>query len=379
MNTFIFIIIMVTFFAIYGFLNFFIAKRLFTLLSIPLKKINKKIFSAVFAVVAVMPFLSFIPLGSFLSGIFGWIGFHWFGLFVYLLLYFLSAELVIFIIHFFIKGNKFQKVKIVAGITAVVLAFGTTGYGLYNAATPETTSYNVKLDSSLQNELNLVLITDIHLGALGSENRIPKMVKQVNALNPDIVCIAGDIFDGDTSKIDEPEKIADLFKQIKSKYGVYACLGNHDAGSTLNNMFEFLEDCNIKLLRDSHEVIDNRFVLVGRLDSSPIGSNTEIKRNDTSKVMNDVKKYGLPVIVMDHNPSNIDQYNNSADLILCGHTHKGQLFPASIVTYLMYDVHYGYYRKNANSPQVIVSSGLGTWGMPMKVGSESEIVNIKIS
>jgi predicted MPP superfamily phosphohydrolase len=81
---------------------------------------------------------------------------------------------------------------------------------------------------------------------------------------------------------------------------------------------------------------------------------------------------------MDHNPASIGEYGLGADLILCGHTHKGQLFPASIVTNAMYDVDYGYYRKDAVSPHVIVSSGVGYWGMPMRVGTDCEIVSVKI-
>ena len=71
-------------------------------------------------------------------------------------------------------------------------------------------------------------------------------------------------------------------------------------------------------------------------------------------------------------------YTNEADLILCGHTHKGQLFPARFVTNAMYTVDYGYYQKDSQSPHVIVTSGIGYWGMPMRVGTNSEIVSIKI-
>lgn len=373
-----FVIILLLFFGLYGYLNYFTAKRIFNLLVIPFKKLNGKIFTAVYAVIAVLPFVTFMPLGKTLSKIISWIGFYWFGLFIYLLLYFLLCELIIFIIHFFIKNEKFNKIKIIAGITAVSLALLTTGYGIYNAKDTDIVTYNVKTDSGLNEELNLVLLTDIHLGAIGSESRIENAVREINKLNPDIVCISGDIFDGDISKLDEPEKTSELFRSIKSKYGVYACLGNHDAGSSINQMLEFLEKSDIKLLKETHEVIDNRFVIVGRLDRSPIGSSGTLKRGETSEVLKAVENYDLPVIVLDHNPSNIDQYDNRADLILSGHTHKGQMFPAGIVTYLMYDVDYGYYRKDANSPQVIVSSGIGTWGMPMKVGTNSEIVNIKI-
>ena len=81
---------------------------------------------------------------------------------------------------------------------------------------------------------------------------------------------------------------------------------------------------------------------------------------------------------MDHNPWNIEDYGETVDLILSGHTHKGQLWPGNYFTNAMYKDDYGYYRKNEQSPHAIVTFGIGTWGMPMRVRSDCEIVTIKI-
>jgi len=79
---------------------------------------------------------------------------------------------------------------------------------------------------------------------------------------------------------------------------------------------------------------------------------------------------------MDHNPSKIEEYGNEIDLILSGHTHRGQMFPANLIIKALYAADYGRYQKDDNSPQVIVTSGAGTWGMPMRIGSNNEIVMI---
>ena len=84
------------------------------------------------------------------------------------------------------------------------------------------------------------------------------------------------------------------------------------------------------------------------------------------------------MIVLEHNPKNIDEYNNDVDLILSGHTHKGQIFPANLITKLLYTIDYGYLKEKNNNPNVIVTSGVGTWGMPFRIGTNNEIVNIKI-
>jgi hypothetical protein len=81
---------------------------------------------------------------------------------------------------------------------------------------------------------------------------------------------------------------------------------------------------------------------------------------------------------MEHNPSHIDEYGSEADLILAGHSHRGQMFPGSLVTRAMFTVDYGYYQADANSPHVIVTSGVSTWGPPMRVGTNNEIVSITL-
>jgi len=142
-------------------------------------------------------------------------------------------------------------------------------------------------------------------------------------------------------------------------------------------MLDFLERSNIKVLIDEYVAIDERFILAGRLDPSPIGRFGDMRRKKPAEVLSgiDVK---LPVIVIDHNPANIDEYGSEVDLVLCGHTHRGQIFPGNLFTRAMYVVDYGYYRKDESSPHVVVTSGAGTWGMPMRVGTNCEVVSIKL-
>jgi predicted MPP superfamily phosphohydrolase len=223
-------------------------------------------------------------------------------------------------------------------------------------------------------EMTVVLISDVHLGAVGSEKRLPEIVEKINALEPDLVCIAGDFFDSDFSAIRNPDAAAATLKTLSAPYGVWAVLGNHDAGSTAAQMQEYLTRCGIHLLNDEYAVVGEKLVLGGKMDRSPIGGFGNLTGSDL--ILTDISD--LPVIVMDHNPAHIHQYGAEVDLILSGHTHKGQIFPGSLITNGMYTVDYGYYRADEASPQVIVSSGVGTWGMPMRVGSDCEIVMIKI-
>lgn len=320
---------------------------------------------------------SMLPVGKEIKNVLGFLSGYSMGIMLYLLLFTLLAEIIVLLMKLAkmpIVTKKLFKGYVTIGVLALTMFVSV--FGFINALTIDHVTYEVKLQGKKDiSDLNVVLISDLHLGAIGSEMKLPHIVEEINSLNPDIVCIAGDVFDSDYEAIYNVDKVIKALSDIKSTYGVYACLGNHDAGKTYYDMVDLLEKTNIKLLRDEYEVIDNRFVIVGRLDKSPIGG-IDAKRQEFSKIFKE-EDSTLPVIVMDHNPSRINEYGTEADLILCGHTHKGQVFPANLITDMIYDVDYGYYQKDENSPQVIVTSGVHGWGMPMRVGSDCEIVSVK--
>lgn len=267
-------------------------------------------------------------------------------------------------------------VSVIIGRVAVVLFLVVCTYGCIHALNLQTKRYEVQLVKSGEatEEFKIVLISDLHLGYVMDVERLEEIVAKVNAESPDLVCIAGDIFDGDFTAVQEPEEIRRLFDSIEATYGVYACLGNHDAGDSYEQMIEFLAGTQIHLLQDEAAVIAEKLVLVGRRDSSPIGGHGE-ERSAVDAVIDAAE---LPVVVMDHQPGNIGEYDEKTDLILCGHTHQGQIVPFNLITNALFDVDYGYYRASETSPQVIVTSGAGTWGPPQRIGTDCEVVSISL-
>jgi len=373
-----FVIMFILLVIVYGGSHFYTAQRLYQWLNLIIPNINLKIYIIIFTIPALSMFLRFIPLPFVLKSIFNYISAYWLGVFVYLFAFTLAADLIILLLNLIkiIPTPLPQKVLFCKGLIALLLTTCIVSFGLFNANRIKNVSYNIKIEKpSLQSEIKIAVISDLHLGSVQSESNIAKIVQGINDSKQDIICIVGDIFNDDFKMIKNPAKAADLFKSLKSTYGVYACLGNHDAGKTLNEMINFLEQSNIKLLNDEYTIIDNRLVLAGRLDSSPIGGFGSMKRIDTKIFMSSINTE-LPVVVMDHNPSNIHQYGNETDLIISGHTHRGQIFPGNIMTNAIFTIDYGHYQKDANSPHVIVTSGAGTWGTPMRVGTNNEIANI---
>ena len=377
-----FIVIAIIMLLMLGLLTYYIANKLHGGIKAVLPKAPLWAVLVPLLLLTVCTLLGFMRITAFptvVKGVLEVISAYWMGAFVYLLLFCILADIVALILKLF--KLPFVKNALFKGISAalvLVLAITTVVCGICNARDIDHISYEIKVDSVTDvSDLNIALISDVHLGAVGSESRLAEIVDEINSLNPDLVLIAGDFFDTTYSAIKNPQKAIKTISRIEATFGTYACLGNHDAGETFNQMQNFLKQSNVILLNDSYTVIDNRLILVGRLDAHSIGGYGDLKRKPFAEIglKNDEN---LPVIVMEHNPQNIGEYNSDVDLIVCGHTHKGQIFPANIITSLVYDVDHGYYRKNPQSPQVIVNSVVGHWGMPMRVGTNSEIVSIKL-
>lgn len=298
---------------------------------------------------------------------------------VFVIMFVNFADLVLFILRLcrLLPVPLPGGITAAAGTAALVISAVLCVYGGIHALVIQTKNYEVVLQKSegKTDSMKIALISDLHLGYVVDKKHVEKIVEAVNAAEPDLVCIAGDIFDGDITALDDPLALQELFHKINAPYGVYACLGNHDAGAGYEGMLEFLDKAQIQLLQDVEVLIDDKIILAGRKDSAPIGSQgdrrTELE--ETGEAEN------IPRIILDHKPENIGEYYKSTDLILCGHTHKGQFFPVNLINEITLEVNYGYYRKNEESPQVVVTSGIGTWGPPLRVGTDSEVAVIHVT
>lgn len=299
---------------------------------------------------------------------------YWLGVFMYLFIFVVIADIVNLCMLAFKKTeSKRAFIRAVSMICALVLALSVSVYGFYHATVIKHKAFDVNI--GLKDDMKIVLISDLHLGAVKSEDRLTELVERINEQDADVVCICGDVFDNDYNAVNNPKEASDTLKRIKSKYGVYAVLGNHDSGDGINKMKSFIDDCGFILLEENYAIVNDSIILVGRSDPSPIGGTSD--RTDTKDLFETIPD-NKPIVVMDHNPHFVDEYKDKADMVLSGHTHKGQCFPGSIITNLMYEVDYGY-AVTDSGVNAVVTSGFGTWGMPMRVGTDSEIVTINLN
>lgn len=346
-------------------------------------------FKAIFPKLGIKIYLTifFIISGSFLvskiinfkANIFlVWLGSYWIAAMLYIFIVMIIVDIVK---NFKIIKNRFSKFINFTAIIAMLLTAPILIYGTYNANDIKVLKYNLKInkDGGDLKKLNIAVVSDIHLWKIVGRKLASKMVREINRLNPDVVLIVGDIIDQDI-RVFKQRGYGKYFLDIKSKYGVYGVLGNHDyvnmqSSITQDEIVKCFKNSGIHILRDEYVKINNSFYLVGREDKySEVIKNQE--RKELKNIIKDIDK-NKPIIMMDHQPLNIQEaQRQDVDMMFSGHTHKGQLFPVRMLTKIAYQVDWGYFVKD--NFQLIVTSGLGTWGPPVRTGSHSEIINVKI-
>ena len=331
--------------------------------------------------------IAFVLPQSRIQRIFKILSNYWIGIFFCALFLAAAGDLI----GLFIP-RKDQSILAAAGVMILAAVMIFTVYGSIHARQIDTMDYAVTVDKACagRKELKVALAADLHLGYNSGLSQVKKMVKQINRGKPDLVCIAGDIFDNEFRAVKDPEKIEKELRKIQSTYGTYACWGNHDIGEKIlggftfgtkkapdndRQMEEFLSRSGIRLLDDKTILIGGSFYLAGRKDPSKAGKMGEQRRNAEDLLKDcDLTK---PVIVMDHEPKELKQLSEAgADLDLSGHTHDGQIFPGNLVTGMMWENSCGY--KKIGNMNSVVTSGAGVWGPPLRVGTKSEVCQITV-
>lgn len=293
----------------------------------------------------------------------------WFFIFLYILLLFLILDL--FKLTHLFPINKFLNQSWVGFFSIAAIVTVLISWGYYKYTQKERVELNIAINKERlrQHPLKIVAISDLHLGYSIGKQELEHWIELINQENPDIVLIAGDIIDNSLKPVKE-QNMADSFRKIKTKYGVYAIPGNHEYISDISNSINFLHEAGVHVLQDSTVLVDSLFYVVGRDDRS--NPNRKTIKELTSNL--DKNK---PIILLDHQPYHLEEAEaNDIDLQISGHTHYGQVIPISWITNLMYEKAHGYLKK-ANT-HIYVSSGIGIWGGKFRIGTQSEYVVIEL-
>ncbi|WP_300383356.1 metallophosphoesterase [Clostridium sp.] len=358
----------------YLFLNFLLG--LFSLKALNhLFHVNSIIFWTIFFVLSLSSILTIYKntyKKGFIYNSFYKIGSYWISFFAYSII---AVPILLFLETLINKFNKTLGIKLIPFIFLYLIYILIALLGSIKSIRPKITRYDITLSKSLKNDLNLVLVSDIHLGNIVKNKSLIRMVNEINLLNPDLVLIAGDIIDSTLDPFLNHD-MAKEFKNIKSVYGTFAALGNHDFMSkSLKDLIRLLEANSVKVLRDEAILIDDDFYVIGR-DDITVKHRLKKPRKPLEELLLPLDK-SKALILIDHNPGSItDSLNLKIDLQLSGHTHKGQISPLNFLTKKYYEIDYGYLNKD--DYHIIVSSGFGTYGPPIRLGSKSEIVQVTL-
>ncbi|MDH3269360.1 MAG: metallophosphoesterase [Ignavibacteria bacterium] len=305
----------------------------------------------------------------------------WFAFLVYFILFLLGLDIIRLLESFFhflpqFIYNNFEQTKKITAIVIIALVSLIVFLGNLNKRdiTIKTLELTLPKGSGQLNELNIVMASDLHLSPIDGERLLSRIIDKINSVKPDIILFAGDIVD-DKAIILKERGIGESFKRLNSKYGIYSITGNHEFINDVEPSVKFMEEYGMKVLRDNYELVDSSFYVIGREDVA-IRQFTGKERKTLKEIVTTIES-DRTKILLDHTPVKLEQaQNNGIDLQFSGHTHHGQIWPGNIITNIIYEVSWGY-KKKGNS-HYYVTSGAGTWGPPIRTGSKSEIVNIKI-
>lgn len=249
----------------------------------------------------------------------------------------------------------------------IVLA-GLFGLSIYNAYTPKILHYQIQLNKPLPS-LRIGVASDFHLGTLFGGKQMDELATIFNREKVDLILLPGDIMDDNVNAY-LAEKMQPHLAKLKAPLGVYATLGNHDFFGDKIRVAQEIRQAGLQLLEDESVVVNHQFVIIGRNDEMAVN------RPETKTLLQTVDTK-LPIFLMDHRPTDVMKHSQlPIDLQVSGHTHKGQIFPANLFTMLMYDLAYGY--KQLGNGHYFVTSGYGFWGIPLRLGSQSEVLIIDV-
>jgi predicted MPP superfamily phosphohydrolase len=252
---------------------------------------------------------------------------------------------------------------IIFSITVVVA-------GAINLNTIRVSKYSVEIPrkQSKADHMRIAFVADFHIQQNTRMRFVEQFVRKVNALKPDLMLYGGDMVEGDREN-ETTEAIESVIRNIHTKYGAFGVTGNHEfyGGQEQGGFFR---KAGIALLCDTIVRIDNSFYLAGRYDQH-FG-----QRKTVNEMLRSVLP-DLPVILMDHRPTELQEVSRAAvDIQFSGHTHNGQMFPINLITRSIYELSWG--NKKIRNTQFFVTSGMRLWGPPVKTVGKSEIMLVDI-
>ena len=279
-------------------------------------------------------------------------------------------------LHFIQRIVPFNAEKRIFFKRSTDLAFLSIGSAYLGAGIAEGTKdpvvnfVEIKQNRFSKKPYTIVQISDLHIGGLIDKEFVAKSVATINGLNPDLIAITGDLCD---AHIDIVKEAVDELRHLKSRYGTYYIVGNHEYFHSLDDTITHMKTLGIHVLENDSILINNDFYVVGVYDLFGFRANSHAP--DIAKAMKDIPT-NMPTLLLAHQPKYIEFLEGfTPSLILSGHTHGGQIWPFDYLIRLAQPYVKGLHELGPNR-HIYINSGIGFWGPPMRLGSQAEITCI---
>lgn len=278
------------------------------------------------------------------------------------------------------------------GAACLGLGLGWAAYGFWCAFHPGITRVELSLENLPESwrGRSIVQLSDVHLGHFHTPRAMERLAERVNALAPDLVVITGDLFDG---MIDGMPAFVPALSRLRARRGVFFVTGNHELYAGQRRCLEMVKQAGIRVLHN--EVIELDGIALMGIAYPGVEDASAIRGLELTAPAGGRRR---PLILLFHTPSDIrrpaGRDGRSAaywrpdtsfaltrqlgvSLQLSGHTHRGQFFPFGLMTNWIYDGYdYGLHRDGGFS--IYISSGVGTWGPPIRTGARGEIAEFTL-
>ena len=270
--------------------------------------------------------------------------------------------------------SRFSLSKAQCFFIPLFLSAGITVFGFFEALNITTERVVIRTDTITAKigRLKIVQISDVHLGLIVGKHRLKRIIKQIKVEKPDILVSTGDLVDGQMNNL---SGLTGMIRAIPVKYGKFAVLGNHEFYAGLQDALKVTTDAGFKVLRGEGLNIPGVINIAGVDDPAGKRYGLEPKVFEKALLSKLPRKYFT--LLLKHRPQLNEAEKGLFDLQLSGHTHKGQIFPFSLIVKLFYPNFSGLIDLNNNS-YLYVSRGTGTWGPPVRFLAPPEITVIEL-
>jgi hypothetical protein len=304
-----------------------------------------------------------------------WVGMVFLGLFSSLLVLTFVRDLALLVLH--LAGGP--DLARASAITVPLLALAVTAVGFFNARRPAQVKRVTVPIAGLPPALDgfrIVQISDIHVGPTIKQQYLQAIVDRVNALEPDVIAITGDLVDGSVAEL--REHVAPLAK-LRARHGSYFVTGNHEYYSGVHGWVAELQRLGVRVLHNEHVVLRHggaALVLAGVPDYS--GHQFDAAHGSDPAAAIAGAPAGAPRVLLAHQPRTAPAAAQAGfDLQLSGHTHGGQFLPWTFFVPLQQPYTAGLHKLGRL--WIYVSRGTGYWGPPKRLGAPSEIAELRLA